>query len=49
MIKSQKNGWAMIYVTTPCEKNATIICQEFAIPRPLENCKDETNPCNQVG
>jgi hypothetical protein len=39
----------MIYVTTPCEKNATIICQEFAIPRSLENCKDETNPCNQVG
>jgi len=39
----------MIYMTTPCEKNAAIICQEFAIPRSLENYKDETDPWNQVG
>jgi hypothetical protein len=39
----------MIYVTTHCEKNTAILSTEFVIHKPLKNCKDRTEPQNQVG
>jgi hypothetical protein len=44
MIKSQKHGWVMIYVTTHCEKDTTILSTEFVIHKPLKNCEDRTEP-----